>query len=555
LRRGPLNGAKAGIAMSNTVLVVDDTPSKRYVLASWLRRGGYTVVEAATGIEALQRVRAGGIDLVVLDVRLPDISGFEVCEQIKADPVFGTTPVIHVSAAAIHAVDRTRGLERGADGYLVEPIDPDELLATVASVLHYYQARIKAELLAGRMTNLARVGLEMGATTDHGTLLHIAAAGATRIFDSAVVLLAVAPDGTRLVASCAGPDQPVRVRPSAVQTGDVPVGITFGDYPASQWPQTEWPGGDTVRVLAVRPRADRSAVFVVVPSRSIADGTPELTLFGQSLMAALDSIRLYEEEHDLALTLQRSLLPRVTQQLDGLEIAVRYVPASDRAEIGGDFYEVATVNGRVFIAVGDVGGHSLHAATVMAELRHATRAYLADGHGPAAVLDRLNRLMTTFMIGEIATICMVAIDPETGEVRLANAGHPPPVLWTPVGPQLISAHSPLLGIEVRPATEISFCLEPQDTLALYTDGLIEKRGEKLDDSLVRLTQSVGTPDSDLETFASRLLADVGPGKPADDIAMVVVRRATNPVRSGMDRAESGQETSIAGSADREGDDR
>src|SRR5690242_7672128 len=150
-------------ALDGAVLVVDDTPSKRYVLASWLRRGGYQVVEAGTGAEAIELVRGGGISLVVLDVRLPDLSGFEVCERIKSDPSCGVMPVIHVSAAAIHADDRTQGLERGADAYLVEPIDPDELLATLASVLRYYQARRHAEQLAERLTRLARVSVAMSA--------------------------------------------------------------------------------------------------------------------------------------------------------------------------------------------------------------------------------------------------------------------------------------------------------------------------------------------------------------------------------------------------------
>ena len=97
-----------------------------------------------------------------------------------------------------------------------------------------------------------------------------------------------------------------------------------------------------------------------------------------------------------------------------LDLAVRYVPASDRAEIGGDFYEVVRFDDAVMVAVGDVGGHSLHAATIMAELRHATRAYLAEGHGPAAVLDRLNRLMAQLIPGEIATLCLLAIDIATG---------------------------------------------------------------------------------------------------------------------------------------------
>ena len=138
-----------------TILVVDDSATKRYLLVSWLTRAGFTVVEAETGGEALAKLGETEIDLVVLDVKLPDMSGFEVCEQIKTDAQYGILPVIHVSAHAVDVVDRTQGLNRGADAYLVEPIEPDELIATAQAVLRYYRARQRAETLAARMVRLA----------------------------------------------------------------------------------------------------------------------------------------------------------------------------------------------------------------------------------------------------------------------------------------------------------------------------------------------------------------------------------------------------------------
>src|SRR6185369_11298702 len=140
---------------------------------------------------------------------------------------------------------------------------------------------------------------------------------------------------------------------------------------------------------------------------------------------------------------------------------------------------------QLMVAVGDVGGHSLHAATVMAELRHAMRAYLADGHPPAAVLDRLNHLMLELLPGEIATLCLLAIDIPTGAVRLANAGHPPPLMHTPAGGgqavvHRIDAHSTLLGLRAAPAAETAFELAVGDSLVLYTDGLVENRSEVFD---------------------------------------------------------------------------
>jgi len=101
-----------------SILVVDDSATKRYLLVSWLTRAGFQVLEAETGGDALAMLPTVDVDLVVLDVKLPDMSGFDVCERIKSDPEYGVLPVIHVSAHAVDVVDKTQGLNRGADAYL-----------------------------------------------------------------------------------------------------------------------------------------------------------------------------------------------------------------------------------------------------------------------------------------------------------------------------------------------------------------------------------------------------------------------------------------------------
>ncbi|GLC24478.1 ATP-binding protein [Roseisolibacter agri] len=115
------------------VLVVDDSDAKRYVSARWLRRAGFEVIEGRTGQDALaQAVQA---DLVVLDVRLPDINGIEVCRRLRADPMTAQVPVLHLSAHATSAHERASGLDGGADGYLTQPVDEEELIATVRALL------------------------------------------------------------------------------------------------------------------------------------------------------------------------------------------------------------------------------------------------------------------------------------------------------------------------------------------------------------------------------------------------------------------------------------
>ncbi|GAB3884648.1 hypothetical protein GCM10027612_18680 [Microbispora bryophytorum subsp. camponoti] len=178
-----------------TVLVVDDIPTKRYILASWLRRGGHRVVEAGGGEEALAVVGVLKPDLVILDVRMPDVGGIEVCEKIKANPETASIPVIQVSGNAITPADRAEGLERGADAYLSEPIQPDEFAATVRATLRYYRARQRAERMAARLSELAEITLEMNQAEDFERLLSVAAEGCSRLLERYSRVLAIPPDG------------------------------------------------------------------------------------------------------------------------------------------------------------------------------------------------------------------------------------------------------------------------------------------------------------------------------------------------------------------------
>lgn len=185
-----------------TVLVLDDNETNRYIVGSWLRRAGHTVVEAADGTEGLALLAAapdGELpELAVVDVKLPDMSGFEVCEQIKADPRTASLPVIHVSATAIELSDRTQGLHRGADAYLTEPIAPDELLATVTAALRYARARRRAERLATRVAALNSSTLAVYAAKDGETFTAAAAAGAAALMESAAVAVGLSPDNHTL---------------------------------------------------------------------------------------------------------------------------------------------------------------------------------------------------------------------------------------------------------------------------------------------------------------------------------------------------------------------
>jgi CheY-like chemotaxis protein len=502
------------------VLVVDDSAPKRYLLVSWLTRAGFEVQQAETGTEALEMLPGAGVDLVVLDVKLPDMSGFEVGEKIKSDPAYGALPVIHVSAHAVDVADRTQGLNRGADAYLVEPIEPDELVATAHAVLRYYSARRRAELLAERMVRLAETTLAINTASTLDELLQAAAAGAESIFGTPVVVLAESADGESRAAVSPG-----RMRTWSLPEHNVAVGSLVRTDQPSDWDLIEWPDGESVAVAAARLRIDRPPVYVAAPSSSQTPGFPVLRQLSQAVAAAVEAQRSYDEEHRIAVTLQRSLLQSRLPKVPGLDLAVRYEPAAAQTEVGGDFYELTMIDGRLLVAIGDVAGHSLHAATVMAEIRHAVRAYAVEGHPPGAVLRLVNRFMRTVLPADSATVCLFTLDPATGAVRMASAGHLPPLLHTADGVRYIETRGPLLGINAPRPDDLEFVLPPGGTLVLYTDGLVERRDTDIDVGLSGLAAAARTVDRDLDAFCRRLLVQLGgTGQQADDVAIVALRR-------------------------------
>src|SRR5580700_1895979 len=203
----PWRGTMAEAA--GTLLLVDDDEAKRYLLGTWLRRAGHMVTESETGRDALGLL--DGIELVLLDVNLPDMSGYEVCRLIKGDPRTAAIPVIQVSATAVEVADRAHGLTQGADAYLIEPTEPAELLATVTAALRYYRARQRAERTASRLAALASATLDINAAETFDGLGAVAATGAARIFSVEAVLMLEMPDGQlRRMSGRPGGPAPVR---------------------------------------------------------------------------------------------------------------------------------------------------------------------------------------------------------------------------------------------------------------------------------------------------------------------------------------------------------
>ncbi|MGW2485661.1 PP2C family protein-serine/threonine phosphatase [Streptomyces sp. NPDC001606] len=244
----------------------------------------------------------------------------------------------------------------------------------------------------------------------------------------------------------------------------------------------------------------------------------------------------HARERRVAVALQEAMLysPDLARHPD---IAVRYLPATGSLNVCGDWYDAVDLpSDRFTVAVGDVVGHGLSAATVMGRLRSALSAATRAVHGPAQALEVLGLYARSVEGALAATAVQVLVDCHSQLLVYSSAGHPPPVLLHPNGSceLLDQATDPPLGArpEHVPRPQANASYTPGDTLVLYTDGLIERRGEDIDTGLSRLTSALATcADFGAEHLADALLARLGLTSGADDdIAIVVVRleRMTRP---------------------------
>ncbi|WP_269857367.1 SpoIIE family protein phosphatase [Streptomyces sp. RPT161] len=244
---------------------------------------------------------------------------------------------------------------------------------------------------------------------------------------------------------------------------------------------------------------------------------------------AIDNALRYAREHDIALTLQRSMLPRSFKPPSGIEIAHRYTPASEAAEVGGDWYDVAAMTpGKAALAIGDVMGHGIPAAAVMGRMRTTLRALVRLDLPPDQLLQHLDETMQDLDSPILATCLYGVCDAVANRCWLARAGHPPPALITPDGTARLIDLPPgaPLGIGGISYTTTEVPLTPGSVLVLYTDGLIEARGYDLDERLEELLDLLSGTHPSLDQLADTLIDRLAPSPAQDDIAILLARVST-----------------------------
>jgi serine phosphatase RsbU (regulator of sigma subunit) len=237
----------------------------------------------------------------------------------------------------------------------------------------------------------------------------------------------------------------------------------------------------------------------------------------------------YIEQRSIAHTLQQALLPAQLPKLRGLSVSARYVPAQSGGDVGGDWYDVVAVDEQhVLLVIGDVSGHGVEAATTMALVRHATLAYVAEDHRPARVLEKLSDFVSGKDGDYFATVLCALIDVDGHQITVASAGHLAPLLMAGDEGDYIDVRAePPIGFPHKaPFRETTFAVPPRATLVAFTDGLVERRGEVLDEGLERLRTMATAEQLVDDDLLAKLARDLTSDDHRDDTALVSIQWQT-----------------------------
>ena len=411
------------------------------------------------------------------------------------------------------AEDRTVGLRRDGDRVLVvaEPA-VGERYALVEQVLGLNEDLIATQRTLGRrQRELERARAEAEAAGERARRLEaITLAGLQRPDLDGVLqaLLDIARDV-------------LGAQRAAVLLIDEDTGVTERRAEAGRSGRA---GARDVDILRVPLEIEDRTIGVLEVDRDGADPAV-LGLVAQRAALAIGHVQLRDREQRMVETLQRSLLPQALPDVDGLVLCTRYLPRARSVHVGGDFYDaVVRPDGTVAIALGDVAGKGLRAASTMGEVRSVMRAYALDFAHPADVLTKLDRMLEA-SDAFASALCMV-LDPASGELRCASAGHPPALVLDADGVrELDCGLSPPLGVGVERRGECTTMLPAGAPLLAYTDGLVERSRDITGGMAAVRTTMAHAWAEDLGGLCDNLLAALGGGEGfEDDVALLAVRR-------------------------------
>jgi CheY-like chemotaxis protein len=470
------------------IVLADDSDVGRYVIATTLRRAGFSVREVPDGIEALREVTTNPPDLAILDVKMPGLNGMELCSRLKADPRTSFVPLLLLSATFLDSSARVEGLDQGADGYLTQPVEAPVLIASVRSLL-----RTRAAERAER-----RVSTEWQVTFD-------AIGDAVALID---------PDGRVLRCNLAFAEF---VGSAADQVAGklvsdlVPELLGVGTHDRS----TNFRAAFGDREYSCRiddvPGTDSESDAVLI----LRDVTAEREL-------ERERERILSRERLISRTLQEALVPGRLPTIPGLNLSSKYLLGESGVLVGGDWFDVIPTFNGVWLTVGDNAGHGVIAAARAVQLRNNLRLLADEGYPPAEAMRRLSDLLQSGGESEIASAMIIALEHPLRTGSIVCAGHPPALLVRAADQRvygLEEAAGPVLGVPNVEYAAVEVELEPGDALVLYTDGLIERRGETIDAGIDRLCKVIA--EVPVPAMAEHAFATLLPSTPSDDAAIIV----------------------------------
>lgn len=513
--------------MSARILVVDDSPHVLFAATRSLRREGHTVVVARSLAEA-EAAWLPPPDLVLLDVNLPDGNGIEASHRWKQTPDRAAVPVILRSAVSVSAAEQTLGLRSGADGYLVEPVEPEVLLATVAAHLRIRELLTDLGRSSRNADELVRYSLDLAraATPDDVTELVLARALALGATEAHIRWRGAQRPLTQRRRSPESATDTVAAR--LLDARSVPAGFyTLDDLPEGLPERTDDAAHRSWAVFDIESVALTGVLVLAFPDADLRDGERQrfLTTFVTMTVLSLGRAAALELYRSISSTLQHALISEPTL-MPGVEVH-RQVIVGDGATIaGGDWFDGYPMSsGRQAIICGDVVGHGPEAAGASSILRHTLRTLLLTSSDVAGAIAATNRLVCSHPSRPKGSVLVAEIDPAAREVHLYSAGHPPPVLIGPGGGTAVVPVRPVpaLGMTTgSPAPEPTVVrLDSAAILLLITDGVVEHHGSDIDEGYARLltavTGAAGT--SRAVTAVDKMLAAT---PPTDDALFVAI---------------------------------
>jgi FixJ family two-component response regulator/anti-sigma regulatory factor (Ser/Thr protein kinase)/putative methionine-R-sulfoxide reductase with GAF domain len=543
---------------SREVVLIEDSADYARAVKSMLDyqpgEPPYEVTHFTKLADALAYVPQSGACCLLLDLNLPDARGIEAVSELQE--VAPQVPIVVLTGVDDDQI-ALDAMHAGAQDYLVKArADVDLITRSIryamervrserhrAELRREQSRRAEAEAMAGTISRLERLTEVALGNLSPDELLSELLRHVCELLntETAAILLL---DEEREV---------LEVRAERGLSGEVesrftvPVGAGFAGRIVSERRSIvidDVSRGDvlspilrkTVKSLLGVPLLAENRIIGVMhvgttkPRKFTAEDTVVLQLASDRAARAIERARRFQQEHETAVTLQRSLLPDRLPDVPGLALAARYLPGAAGTEVGGDWYDVIPLaDGRVGIAMGDVVGRGIPAASLMGQLRNGLRAYAIEAHPPAAVLERLDRLVQSLNPGRMATLLYMVLEPDGRNAVFANAGHLPPLVVESDGSPRLLEGARGVPLGVLPYTtfeETEARLAPDSTLVLYTDGLVEERGISIEIRLDDLQRAASAPFEGPNELCERLLRQMLPEGPGvDDVAVLALTTA------------------------------